>query len=95
MGCFGEKVAQEQAAKVAKTQGSSTPLRSSTPKPLTIGTPRPPLAKKSTYVASTFTQQSTDQSVDDKKKGADDKEIMTDPSNPNKKLRINTCLNAK
>jgi hypothetical protein len=51
-GRFGEKVAQEQAAKVAKTFGGSAPLKSLTPKPSTIGTPRPPPAKKGTHVAS-------------------------------------------
>jgi hypothetical protein len=59
-GCFGEKAAQEQAAKVVKTLGGSTSLRSSTPKPLTIGTPRPPSAKKGTYAASPSTQQPID-----------------------------------
>jgi hypothetical protein len=68
-GHFGEKAAQEQAAKVAKTQGGSTLLRSSTPKPLTIDTPRPPSVKKVTYAASPSTQQAIDQSTDDTKKG--------------------------
>jgi hypothetical protein len=29
------------------------------------------------------------------KKGADDKEILVDPNNPEKKLQIRTCLDAK
>jgi hypothetical protein len=33
--------------------------------------------------------------VDDKKKGADDKEAMVDPSNPNKKLWISMGLDPK
>jgi hypothetical protein len=33
--------------------------------------------------------------MDDKKKGGDDKEILADPSNPDKKLWISTCLDAK
>jgi hypothetical protein len=33
--------------------------------------------------------------VNDKKKGADDKEVMVDPSNLDKKLRISTGLNPK
>jgi hypothetical protein len=33
--------------------------------------------------------------VDDKKKGADDKKILANPSNPDKKLQISTCLDAK
>jgi hypothetical protein len=35
------------------------------------------------------------QSMDDKKKGADDKEILTDRNNVDKKLRISTSLSAK
>jgi hypothetical protein len=33
--------------------------------------------------------------VDNKKKGADDKEILADPSNPDKKLRISKDLSPK
>jgi hypothetical protein len=33
--------------------------------------------------------------VNDKKRGADDKEVPVDPSNLDKKLRISTCLNPK
>jgi hypothetical protein len=94
-GWFGKKAVQEQAAKVVKAQGGSTPLKSPTPKPLTIGTPRPSSAKKGTYVASSSNQLPTDQSVNDKKRGADDKEVPVDPSNLDKKLRISTCLNPK
>jgi hypothetical protein len=94
-GHFGKKVAQVQAAKVAKTQGGSSPLRSPAPKPLTIGTPRPPSAKKCTYIAPSSNQQSTDQPVDDRKKGVDDKEILADPNNLDRKLRINIGLHAK
>jgi hypothetical protein len=86
VGRFGVKPAQEQAAKVAKAQDGSTPLKSQMPKPLTIGTPRPPSAKKGTYAASASNQLPIDQSGDDKKKGADDNEILADLSNPDKKL---------
>jgi hypothetical protein len=51
--------------------------------------------KEGIYVASTSTQQPADQAADDKKKGADNKEILDDPSNPDKKLQISTCLDAK
>jgi hypothetical protein len=87
---FGEKATQEQEAKVVKMQGGSTLLRSPAPKPSTIGTPQTPLAKKGTYTTSTSTQLPADQPTDNKKKGADDKEILADPSNPNKKLWIST-----
>jgi hypothetical protein len=80
---------------LAKTHGGSTPLKSSAPKPLTFGTPRPPLAKKGTYVASASNQLPVDQPMDDKKKVADDKEIPSDLSNPDKKLQISTCLDPK
>jgi hypothetical protein len=33
--------------------------------------------------------------VGDKKKGADDKEILTSPSDPDRKLRISTGLDPK
>jgi hypothetical protein len=33
--------------------------------------------------------------MDDKKKGVDDKEVLVDPSNPDKKLQISTGLDAK
>jgi hypothetical protein len=94
-GCFDEKAAQEQAAKVVKTQGSNTLLKSSVPKPPIASSPRPPSAKKGTYVASPSNQQPTDQPVDDKKKGADDKEVLVDSSNPDKKLRISIGFNPK
>jgi hypothetical protein len=85
VGRFSEKAAQEQSAKVVKTQGGSTPLRSLAPKPLTVGTPRTHSAKKGTYTASTSNQLPADQLVINKKKGPNDKEILTDPNNPNKK----------
>jgi hypothetical protein len=48
-----------------------------------------------TYTASSSDQQSTDQPVDDKKKGADDKEVLVDHNNADKKLRISTSLDPK
>jgi hypothetical protein len=33
--------------------------------------------------------------TDDRKKTANDKEILAEPSNPDKKLRISACLDAK
>jgi hypothetical protein len=95
VGRFSENAAQEQSDKVANTQGDSTPLRSSTPKPPIAGTPRPPSTKKGAYSASPSIQHPANQSVDNKKKGANDKEILADPSNPDKKLRISTDLSPK
>jgi hypothetical protein len=53
VGRFGEKEAQDLAAKMAKTQGGSTPARMATPRPAAESTPRPPAAKKGTLVTST------------------------------------------
>jgi hypothetical protein len=94
-GRFDEKAAQEQVAKVAKTHGDSTPFKSPVPKPLTISSPRPPSTKKGTYGALASNQQPTDQQEDGKKKEANDNEVPVDPNNPDKKLRINTGLEAK
>jgi hypothetical protein len=94
-GQFGEKEAQELAAKVAKAHGGSTPIRTAAAKPLAVDTHRPPPEKKSTFVGSTSNQTIDDQLVDDKKKGAADKEVVVDPDNTNKKLRLGTELEAK
>jgi hypothetical protein len=83
---------------VAKTQGGSTPLKTSATKQWTSGTPRPPSTKKGTYVASASTHQPTDQPVDNKRKGTlavEDKEILADSSNLDKKLWITTGLDPK
>jgi hypothetical protein len=53
---------------------------------------------KGTYVASASTHQPTDQPVDNKRKGTlavEDKEILADSSNPDKKLWITTGLDPK
>jgi hypothetical protein len=49
---------------------------------------------KTTYVASGTNQPPTNQQADDKK-WAIDKEVPADPSNPDKKLRISTDIEAK
>jgi hypothetical protein len=95
---FGDKTTLEQSAKVAKTEGDSIPLKTSTSNPLTGSTPRATSVKKDSYVASTSTQQPADQEADNKQKGIvakGDKEILANPSNPDKKLWINTGLNPK
>jgi hypothetical protein len=80
---------------VAKTHNDSTSFKSLAPKPPTIGSPQPPSAKKGTYGASASNQQPIDQPMDGRKEEADDKEVLVDPSNPDKKLRISTGLEAK
>jgi hypothetical protein len=94
-GWFGEKEAQELVAKVAKAQGGSTPIRTMAPKPSATGTLRPPVEKKSTFMCSTSNQPITDQSVDDNKKGAADKEVVVDPDDTDTKLCLSTELEAK
>jgi hypothetical protein len=91
---FGEKEAHELAAKVAKPHVRSTPIRTGVSKPPAVGTHRP-LPKKNTFVSATSNQPSADQAVDDKKKGAADKEVALDPDDTNKKLRLDTELEAK
>jgi hypothetical protein len=80
---------------VAKTQGSGTLLKSSVPKPPIASSPRPPSVKKGTYVASASNQLFIDQLVDDMKKGVDYKDVLVDPKNLDKRLRISIGLDAK
>jgi hypothetical protein len=94
-GRFGEKEAQELAAKVAKTHGGSTPVRTAAPKAPAGGTLRPPAEKKSIFVGSTSAQPAADQPANDKKKGATDKEVAVDPDDTSKNLRLTTELDAK
>jgi hypothetical protein len=94
-GRFIEKEGQELAVKVAKAHGGSTPVRTMAPKPPTAGTLRPPAEKKSTFMSSTSNQPIADQSVDDKEKGATDKEVEVDPDDTDKNLRLSTELEAK
>jgi hypothetical protein len=61
-----------------------------------IASPRPLSAKKGAYGTSASNQQPTDKLVDrKKKKEADDKEVLVDPSNSDKKLRISIGVEAK
>jgi hypothetical protein len=77
----------------AKIKGGSTPS-----KPLTNIVPRAPIAQKGTYVASASNQPPTDQKADSKLNAmaaAEDKEVLVDPSNSDKKLQISSNLNPK
>jgi hypothetical protein len=94
-GRFGEKEAQELALKVAKAHGGSTPIKTGVSKPPAVITHRPPNEKKNTFVGAMSNQPSADQAVDDKKKGSADKEVVVDPDDTNKKLRLGTALEAK
>jgi hypothetical protein len=95
VGRFGEKEAQNLAAKVAKTHRGGTLARTVTPRPLAGDTIKTCVAKKSMTVTPTSTQRATDQLVADERKGTADKEIQVDPSDADKKLRIITKLEAK
>jgi hypothetical protein len=92
---FSEMEAHELAAKMAKTHGARTPVRTVAPKAPTDGTLWPPVEKKSTFMRSTLNQPATDQSVDDKKKGATNKEVPVDPNNADKKLHLSMELDTK
>jgi hypothetical protein len=95
VGRLSEKEAWELAMKVAKAHGGSTPIKTEAPKPSTADTHQPPAEKKSTFMGSTSNQPIADQSVDDKKKGAADKEVAVNPDDTNKKLHLSTELEAK
>jgi hypothetical protein len=94
-GWFDEKETHELAVKVAKGHRGSTPIRTGVSKPPVADTHRPPLEKKNTFVGATSNQPSADQAVDDKKKGAADKEVAVDPDDMNKKLLLGIELEAK
>jgi hypothetical protein len=94
-GRFDEKAAQDQAAKIVSTHNGSTSFKSLAPKPSTVGSPRPPSAKKGMYDASVSNQRSANHPTDVKKKEVDDKEVLVDPNNLDKKLRISIGLEAK
>jgi hypothetical protein len=95
VGMFGEKEAQNLAAKVAKTHRGRAPARTMTSGPSAGDTPKMHVAKKGTIVTPTSTQLATDQPVANERKGAADKEIQVDPSDADKKLCITTELEAK
>jgi hypothetical protein len=94
-GRFSKKEAQELTAKVAKSHGGSTLIRTGVPKPPAAGTHRPPPEKKNTFMGAMSNQPSGDQAMDDEKKGTTDKEVAIDPDDMNKKLRLDTELEAK
>jgi hypothetical protein len=66
-GRFGEKEAQNLAAKVAKTHGGGTPAKTVAPGPLAGDTLKTPVAKKTMMVTPTSTQRVTDQLVADER----------------------------
>jgi hypothetical protein len=94
-GRFSEKEALELAVKVAKAHGGSTPIRTGVFKPPATSTHQPSPEKKNTFVGVMSNQPSADQAVNDKKKGATDKEVAVDPDDTNKKLRLGTELEDK
>jgi hypothetical protein len=79
---------------MVKAHEGTTPIRTGVSKPPDVGTHRPP-PEKNTFVGATSNQPNVDQAVDDKKKGAADKEVVVDPDDTNKKLRLGTELEAK
>jgi hypothetical protein len=95
VGRFGEKEVQGLAIKMAKTHGGSTPVKIVAPKPPSDSTPRTPAEKKSTFIGSMSNQSAVDQSTNDKKKGAMNKDVPVDPHDTDKKLHLSTDLDPK
>jgi hypothetical protein len=98
VGCFEEKAAQEQAAKAAKVKGGSMPSKTSASKPPIGNSPRLLPSSKGTNIALGSTPALVDQKADNKLKGTmetKDKQVIVDPSNPDKKLWISDNLNPK
>jgi hypothetical protein len=96
-GRFGKEEAQKLAVKVAKTHGAGTPSKTVMPGPSAGDTSKTLVAKQkqSMTVTPASTQCTTDQLAADERKEATDKEIQTDPTDDDKKLRISTELEAK
>jgi hypothetical protein len=95
---FGEKVAQEHAAKIAKMKGGSTPSKISASKPPFGSSPWIPPTSKGTNVALDSTLAPTNQKVDNKLKGTleiEEKQVAMDLNNPDKKLWISDNLDPK
>jgi hypothetical protein len=97
VGRFGKEETQKLAMNVVKTHEGGTPAKTVTSEPSAEGTSKAPVAKQkqSMTVTPASTQRAIDQLVADEKKGATDKEIQVDPSDVDKKLRINAELEAK
>jgi hypothetical protein len=94
---FGDKAA-EQAAKAAKIKGGDTPSRPLVSKAPIGNTSLVPPALKGTNIALGSTSSPTNQKVDNKLKGTvgiEDKDVLVDPNNSDKKLRISMGLNPK
>jgi hypothetical protein len=74
-----------------RTAGTLRASHRPAPKPPTGGTPRPPSAKKGMHITSGSNQPATNLQEDDKNK---DKEVLADPSDSDKKLRVGGNLDA-
>jgi hypothetical protein len=94
-GKFGNKEAQYLAVKMVKIQQGNTPSRIATPGSATEGASRLATLMKGITVASPSNQQAANQLAAEDKKEAIDKEVVVDPNNADKKLRISTELDAK
>jgi hypothetical protein len=99
---FSGKGAQDQAAKATKTQGGSAPQKTLVSKPLTSNTPQTPMgttSQKGINTALASAHPLINQKADNKNKGlAEDensKEILANPNDPEKKLKISPKLNPK
>jgi hypothetical protein len=83
---------------VAKTKGGHTRSKPSTSKSPTGNTPHAPPASKGTNITLGSTLSPADQKADNKLKGivgTEDKEVLVDPNNSDKKLRVSLNLDPK
>jgi hypothetical protein len=92
---FSNKEAQDLAIKMAKIQQGNTPSRITMAGSAAGGTSRPVTSTKGVTVASPSNQPTANQLAVEDKKGATDKEVVVDPNNTDKKLRISMELDAK
>jgi hypothetical protein len=95
VGKFSNKEARDLAVKMARIQQGNTPSRIATPGSAAGGTLRPITSKKGITMASPSNQPVANQLAAEDKKGVTDKEVVVDPNNTDKKLRISTELDAK
>jgi hypothetical protein len=102
VGQFGNKAALDQATKAAKTQGGNAPSKTSSYKLPTSSTPRASTgttSPKGVNIALASTLPPAYWKMDKKKKGItedeDNKEVLADPNDLDKKFKISLKLDPK
>jgi hypothetical protein len=98
---FGNKATLDQATKAAKTQGDNAPSKTSSYKLPTSSTPRASTgttSPKGVNIALASTLPPAYWKMDNKKGITEDeenKEVLADPNDPDKKFKINLKLDPK